>query len=101
MGSLVVLCFEKSVLIRGGCVVNERERGIQIIDDLAQKFLLDTEESSALCRLLLLVTLHQEGTECEEYQREKVNLLQGGDFDFREALFEFESRLSKEVPESI
>lgn len=81
--------------------MNERERGIQIIDDLAQKFLLDTEESSALCKLLLLATLHQEGMECRECQREKVNLLQRGDFDFREALFEFERRLSKEVPESV
>ena len=81
--------------------MNERECGIQIINGLASEFLLNAEESSALCRLLLLVTLHQEGTECEEYQREKMNLLQRGDFDFREALFEFERRLSEEAPESV
>ena len=74
--------------------MNKRELGIRVINDVAREFLLSPEQSSDLCELLLLEVLFQRGEKDGEYAQMKLNLLQREDDNFREALFEFERRLS-------
>lgn len=77
--------------------MNKRERGTLIINKLAMEFSLKPDESGDLCELLLHIILHEEEMECVEYGQMKLDLLQRGDSNFREALFEFERRLSGEM----
>lgn len=77
--------------------MNKRECGISIINNLAMEFSLSPEESGDLCELLLRMILQKEEMECVEYGQMKLDLLQRGDSNFCEALFEFERRLSGEM----